>query len=121
MLRQERVLLCRRAARRRWQPGTWDLPGGHVEAGETPAGALVRELHEELGVRIAPPGAAPFHLSVPEFEMAVWVVRDWSGEAVNAAPAEHAEIAWFEADRVPAADLAVPAYRELIDRALAGP
>ena len=27
--------------------------------------------------------------------MRVWVVRDWSGEAVNAAPEEHDAVGWF--------------------------
>jgi hypothetical protein len=40
------VLLCHRSANRRWYPNVWDLPGGHVEKGETPANTLVRELHE---------------------------------------------------------------------------
>jgi 8-oxo-dGTP diphosphatase len=30
--------------------GTWELPGGKVEADEDPRDALVRELNEELGV-----------------------------------------------------------------------
>jgi 8-oxo-dGTP diphosphatase len=31
-------------------PGHWDLIGGHVEAGETPEEALVREVKEELDI-----------------------------------------------------------------------
>lgn len=34
-------------------PGCWSCsPGGHVEAGETPVAAIIRELHEEFEVRV---------------------------------------------------------------------
>ena len=45
-----RILLCHRSPGRRWYPDVWDLPGGHVEVGESSADALKRELLEELGV-----------------------------------------------------------------------
>lgn len=31
-------------------PNTWDVPGGHVEEGETPAQCIVREMKEEMGL-----------------------------------------------------------------------
>ncbi len=33
-------------------PGHWDLIGGHVEEGETPEEALVREVKEELDIEL---------------------------------------------------------------------
>src|SRR5262249_44394238 len=48
--RGDRVLLVRRA--RPPYAGTWDLPGGFLEAGETPERGLRRELREELGLRV---------------------------------------------------------------------
>lgn len=42
-----RVLLCRLTYK-----AEWDLPGGVVEVGESPAAGLVREIHEELGIEV---------------------------------------------------------------------
>ena len=47
-------LLCQRAADMRRHAGQWALPGGRVEAGETPLEAGLRELDEELGIRLGP-------------------------------------------------------------------
>jgi 8-oxo-dGTP diphosphatase len=48
--RRGSVLLTRRAHAP--SAGLWDLPGGFLEAGETPEEALRRELREELGVEL---------------------------------------------------------------------
>lgn len=33
-------------------PNTWDVPGGHVNAGETPEACIVREMEEEMGLTL---------------------------------------------------------------------
>jgi 8-oxo-dGTP pyrophosphatase MutT (NUDIX family) len=47
-------LLCRRATRMNRHAGQWALPGGRVDEGETPLDAALRELDEELGLRLGP-------------------------------------------------------------------
>lgn len=47
-----RVFLARRSEAA-GHGGLWELPGGKVEAGESPEAAIVREIREELGVALA--------------------------------------------------------------------
>lgn len=42
----------------------WIPPGGHIEPGETPSDAAIREMKEELGVDITKDMLTPFNLSV---------------------------------------------------------
>ncbi len=44
-----RVLLLRRGATDQWRPGHWNLPGGHLDKGESYERAARRETWEEAG------------------------------------------------------------------------
>jgi 8-oxo-dGTP diphosphatase len=119
LIRAHAVLLCHRSIERAWYPDVWDLPGGHIETGESPTDALVRELREEVGVTLLEPlGDHSFSRSTEEFQMRVWTTRRWSGSAANCAPEEHDAIGWFSASDAAALRLADPSYRSWILEAL---
>jgi len=44
--------------------GLWSLPGGRIEAGESPEQAVVREVHEETGLEVVP-GRLVGHVTIP--------------------------------------------------------
>jgi len=59
VLHDGKLLVCKRSDSKQFLPGFYELPGGHLEAGESPQQALQREFVEELGVKIDV--LAPFH------------------------------------------------------------
>ncbi len=119
-----RLLLAQRPAGKS-MAGLWEFPGGKVEAGETPQGALSRELKEELGVTVAEADMDAFSFASHAYEtfhllMPVFMIRRWEGE-IEAL--EGQQLAWVSAKEIrdypaPAAD--VPLFEQFIDWSKAG-
>ena len=85
LIREGRILMAHRHPQRRWYPDCWDLVGGHVERGELPVEAVVRECLEELGVRAHSPTPFPMPFSDPTLELHAFLVTSWEGEPANCA------------------------------------
>jgi 8-oxo-dGTP diphosphatase len=78
-----RVLLARRPSDKP-MAGLWEFPGGKVQEGELPEAALIRELHEELGIDVTEACLAPFTFASHTYEdfhllMPLYVCRVWQG------------------------------------------
>jgi ADP-ribose pyrophosphatase YjhB (NUDIX family) len=99
----------------------WSLPKGHVEAGETPEDAAVREVEEETGIRgtvVAPLGVIDFwfvaeqrrvHKTVHHF------LLEAQGGELSDEDVEVVEVAWVDLDDLPAT-LAYADERRLLEK-----
>lgn len=111
-----RVLICKRPEGKALA-GLWEFPGGKVEPGEVPEAALIREMHEELGITITASCLAPFVFASHSYEtfhllMPLYLCRRWEGVVMAK---EHAALAWVKPNALstyamPPADAPLVAY-----------
>ena len=79
----DRVLIAQRPEGKALA-GLWEFPGGKIDANERPEAALIRELHEELGIVVKEACLAPLTFAsyaYPDFHllMPLYVCRRWEG------------------------------------------
>ena len=96
-----RILLTQRPPGKS-MAGLWEFPGGKVEPNETPEAALIRELHEELGIDTWKSCLAPLFFashSYPDFHllMPLFACRRWDGIATGR---EGQALAWVRPDKL---------------------
>jgi 8-oxo-dGTP diphosphatase len=94
-----RILLARRTEGRDLA-GAWEFPGGKVEPGESPAKALHRELHEELGIEIGtiePLICVPQRYANKSIVLDVYTVLSYAGKPKGC---EKQALAWSPLEKL---------------------
>ena len=102
----EKVFLPKRAATKKFLPGVYELPGGHIDFGEDAVVGLRREIDEELGMKVEV--GDPFFVFTYTNEVKgshsieviyfAHFVNDLDSIKIN--PEDHSEFGWFSEDEL---------------------
>lgn len=90
-----RVLLAERPVGK-FLEGLWEFPGGKISLRESPEEALIRELEEELGIKVSSHALKPLTFGSHSYEefhliLLLFACREWEGKIV---PRERQNIKW---------------------------
>jgi mutator protein MutT len=121
-IKDDKVLLSRRF-NTGWNDGQYDLPSGHIEAGETVREAGAREAKEEVAVTILPTDLKLVHMMHRHGEKADRIecflrVEKWDGEPFNNEPDKCDDVQWFPLNGLPSNMIAKA--KQALEQSLAG-
>ncbi len=104
IFRDGRLLLVQR--RMAPEAGHWGLPGGKVEWAEAVADAVVREIREEVSIRVSDLQLLCVVDQIDHIEGEHWVAptyftSSFVGEPRIAEPSKHSALGWYALDALP--------------------
>lgn len=116
-----KILLSRRT-NTGWMDGYLCPPGGHVEEGETPVQAMIREIEEELGAKVDPKDldfacVAVRNTSPNEYVAYEFAIRDKGYTFTNAESEKCRELVWVEMNELP--EDVIDHFRQVIEQGIA--
>lgn len=97
---EDGLVLCAQRGQHQKLAGLWEFPGGKIEPGESPTGALKREITEELQciIEVGDPLATTTH----EYEFGVIRLTTFYCRLVSGTPisSEHANLMWVRPENL---------------------
>ncbi|MCA9385865.1 NUDIX domain-containing protein [Candidatus Dojkabacteria bacterium] len=100
LLKDNKVVLARRY-NTGYQDGNYTLPAGHIDEGETALEAGIREVEEEVGVKVSPEHMEFFHVTHRNsIDGKVYIdfyftAKEWEGEVQNMEQEKCDDVRWF--------------------------
>lgn len=108
VLRKDTKILFARRCNTGFQDGNYQVPAGHIDAGELPSEALIREVKEEIGIIIDPQSVKFAHTSFrPMMDDTgdrvdyFFLVDSWKGEVKNCEPTKCDDLLWATIEEMP--------------------
>lgn len=106
-----------------WMDGSFGLPAGGLEAGETIHETAVREAYEEVGVRIARTALRHVHTLHSRTSGQTWIGHffkavTWDGTPLLCEPDKHTDLQWRSVNALPAET--IPYVRQALECAAVG-
>lgn len=115
---EDNVLLLRRA-NTGYHDGDYGVPAGHIEEGELGLAGTIREVQEEVGVRLKPEQLTFVHTMYRQCGDHVRIdlffeATAWDGTIVNAEPEKCDDLSWFALDALP--DNVIPYMQQALEK-----
>ena len=103
IVKQEDKICLMRRFNTGWNDGMYALMGGHVEDGESPVSAVIREAREELGINVAEEDLTYLlTMSVnPDHIYLYFMVDKFEGKITNMEPEQCDDISFFQINELP--------------------
>lgn len=125
ILKKDDQILIARRCNTGYQDGNYHVPSGHVEEGELPIEALIREAKEEIGITLESSNVNFAHMlyrlredQTGERVDLFFTAEHWSGEVKNMEPNKCDDIIWVATSNLP--ENFTPYVRAVIGHILQG-
>jgi len=115
LINEKNEILCTKRKNIGELANKWEFPGGKIEIGESLENALIREINEELLIRISSP--VHFHTTYYEYQSFTITLHAFISKLINTSYTlvDHADARWLSINEITTLDWA-DADRPIVEK-----